>query len=70
MLTIRRGKVTSMNQIEQILLEDLRIEEEDLLALDLQQIRQIQEAFPHSAIHFLEKWLLHLKRKVSKLTLK
>lgn len=57
MLTIRRGKVTSIEQINQILLEDLRIEEEDLLALDFKLISKIQETAPHSAIHFLEKWL-------------
>jgi len=61
MLTIRRGKVTSMQNMEKILLEDLRIEEEDLRILDMKQIRNIQEAHPHSAIHFLEKWLSHLK---------
>lgn len=61
MLTIRRGKVTSMHEMEQILLGDLRIEEEDLLALDIKHIKKIQEAYPHSAIYFLEKWLLHLK---------
>lgn len=60
-LTIRRGKVTSMRQIEQILLEDLRIEEEDLKTLDIEQISQIQEEGPHSAIYFLEKWMRHLK---------
>jgi hypothetical protein len=61
MLTIRRGKVTSMRQIEQILLEDLRIEEEDLLTMDIKQIRKIQESSPHSAIYYLEKWMSHLK---------
>jgi hypothetical protein len=64
MLTIRRGKVTSMHQIEQILLEDFRIEEEDLLKLDLSKILEIKNAYPHSAIYFLEKWLLRLKGKV------
>jgi len=61
LLTIRKGKVGSMHQIEQILLEDLRIEEEDLRNLDLKQIKKIKDAFPHSAIHFLEKLLIHLK---------
>ncbi len=64
MLTLRRGKVTSMQQMEQILLEDLRIEEEDLLALDLNRVRNIYEANPHSAIHFFEKWLARLKGKL------
>ena len=63
MLTIRRGKVTSMHHVEQILLEDLRIEEEDLLTLDLGQIRRIQEDYPHSAVYFFERWLSHFKGK-------
>jgi hypothetical protein len=57
MLIIRRGKITSMHELEQILLEDLRIEEEDLFKLNLELIRKIYDAYPHSAIHFLEKWL-------------
>lgn len=64
-LTIRKGKVTSMHQIEQILLEDLRIEEDDLLTLDIKQINNIQEAFPHSAVFFLKKWLVYFKGKSS-----
>lgn len=64
-LTIRRGKVTSRRHMEQILLEDLRIEEEDLRALDIKQIQNIQQTHPHSSISFLEKWLLHLKGKSS-----
>jgi hypothetical protein len=64
-LTIRKGKATSIFQIEKILQEDLRIEEEDLLKLDLNQVRKIQEAFPHSAIYFLEKYLSLLKGKSS-----
>lgn len=65
LLTIRRGKVTSMHDMEQILLEDLRIEEEDLLALDTKLLRTIYETSPHSAIYFLEKWLLRVKGKSS-----
>ncbi len=56
-LTLRRGKVTSEKHLEEILIEDLRIEEEDLLQLDLQKIHQIYEVHPHSAAHFLIKWL-------------
>lgn len=63
LLMIRRGKLVSRRQVEQILLEDLRIEEEDLLALDLKLIREIQDSFPHSAVYFLEKWLTYLKGK-------
>lgn len=60
-LTLRRGKITSVKEMEQILLEDLRIEEDDLRTLSLEKIREIQDAHAHSAIHFLEKWLLRLK---------
>lgn len=65
MLTIRRGKITTLKQIEQILIEDLRIEEAELLTLNLQQIQKINAAYPHSAIVFLEKWLSHFKGKSS-----
>ena len=61
-LTIRRGKVTSMHQLEQILLEDLRIEEADLVNIDIHAIREIQSLHPHSAIYYLEKWLILHKR--------
>ncbi len=61
LLTIRRGKITSMSQIEKILIEDLRIEEDDLRNLDRTHIQRILAVYPHSAIHFLEKWLLRLK---------
>ena len=57
MLTLRRGKVTSVQQMGEILVEDLRIEEDDLRQLDLKLIRKIHETAPHSAIYFLEKWL-------------
>lgn len=62
MLTIRRGKITSQHQLEQILLEDLRMEEDDLRNLDIKQIQMIQDVYPHSAINFLEKWLSKLKK--------
>lgn len=61
LLTIRRGKITSMQAIKEIITEDLRIEEGDLHNLDLKLIQQIQKAHPHSAVHFLEKWLSHFK---------
>lgn len=61
MLTIRRGKITSEKHLEEILLEDLRIDEEDLIQLDLERIQEIYQAYPHSAVHFLKKWLIKLK---------
>jgi hypothetical protein len=65
MLTLRRGKITSLHQLEEILLEDLRIDEGDLLTLDLKLIQNIRETHPHSAISFLEKWLRTLKGRSS-----
>ncbi len=62
LLVLRRGKVTSMHQMEQILLEDFRIQEEDLLQLDIGQIEKIEQAHPHSALHFLHKWLIHQRK--------
>ncbi|MBS0655872.1 MAG: hypothetical protein JSR46_08855, partial [Verrucomicrobia bacterium] len=63
MLTIRRGKITSEKHLQEILLEDLRIEEEDLLELDLERIQEIYQAYPHSAVYFLQKWLTQFKAK-------
>lgn len=63
LLMIRKGKITSLRQLEQILIEDLRMEEDDLRLFDLKLIQQIKEAHPHSATLFLEKWLLNLKRE-------
>lgn len=65
MLTLRRGKVTSMQNIEKILLEDLRIEEEDLRTLDITLVRRILEAHPHSAVRFFEQWLSRIKGRSS-----
>lgn len=63
MLIIRRGKITSEKQLEAILFEDLRIEEEDLLQLDLDRIQEIYQAHPHSAVRVLQNWLIELKAK-------
>lgn len=63
MLIIRRGKMTSLKELEQVLLEDLRIEESDLLAFDMKQVSKIVQAFPHSAARFFEKWLAGRKRR-------
>ncbi len=56
-LKIRRGKVTSVKQLEHMLIDDLRIEEEDLSKLDLKLIRLIQNTSPHSSTYFLEKFI-------------
>lgn len=63
MLQIRRGKITSEKELTEILLEDLRLEEEDLIKLDLTRIEEIYQAHPHSAVYFLKKWISNLKAR-------
>ncbi|MCB1119232.1 MAG: hypothetical protein KDK65_04660 [Chlamydiia bacterium] len=54
LLVLRRGRVTSLRQLKEILFEDLRIEVEDLADLDYQRISRIHKAHPHSVTkHFL-----------------
>ncbi len=59
LLIIERGKVTSIKSLQEILFEDLRIDEEDLLELNIDIFKQIHNAAPHSSmkymINFLEK---------------
>jgi len=57
LLVIRRGKVVSFKEMCEILFEDFRIEEEDLLSLDLEKLRDIYQAHHHSAIEYLIKVL-------------
>ncbi len=58
LLVIRRGSFSSKKHFEETLLEDLRIEEEDLEKLDLVLLQQIYEAKPHSAIKHLINYRL------------
>lgn len=53
LLILRRGSIRSLKQMQEILFEDLRIEESDLVNLDFKQIEEIGQAYPHSAIHHL-----------------
>ena len=63
LLTIRRGKVSKISEIAQLLFEDFRIEEEDLQKLDLSLLKKINDVYPHSTItlliDFLSKELNH-----------
>lgn len=60
-LVIRRGKVTSLIELEHILFEDFRIEEEDLVALDMKLIQNIAAKHSHSALEYLVKFLKRLQ---------
>ncbi|MFQ5730050.1 MAG: hypothetical protein ACE5GN_06790, partial [Waddliaceae bacterium] len=50
LLVIRRGRVSSIAELEKILYEDLRIEAEDLVKLRPEKISRIQKTCPHSTI--------------------
>lgn len=53
LLVVRRGKFSSKKHFKETLFEDLRIEEEDLDSLDLEILKEIYLARPHSAINYL-----------------
>lgn len=56
-LIIRRGKISSLLEIERIIFDDLRIEPSDLQTIDKSIIKQLLHAYPHSAIVYLNKLL-------------
>jgi hypothetical protein len=56
LLVIRRGGFSSKKHFCETLFEDLRIEEEDLENLNLDLLKEIYQARPHSAIHYLLQW--------------
>ncbi len=53
LLVVRRGSFRSKKQFEETLLEDLRVEEEDIKTLDLKLLKDIYRAQSHSAIKYL-----------------
>jgi len=53
LLVLRRGKFTSFKYFKEVVFEDLRLEEEDLRALDKDLLKAIFEARPHSAVEYL-----------------
>jgi hypothetical protein len=53
LLVIRRGGFSSKKHFKEVLFEDLRVEEEDLESLNLELLRAIYQARPHSAINYL-----------------
>lgn len=60
-LVIRRGKVTSTKEMEQILFEDLRMVENDIERIDLTTIKAINSILPHSATSQLIAVIKRLK---------
>lgn len=62
-LVIRRGKVTSLVELEKILFQDLRIEEEDLAKLDVSVIDHIISAHAHSALIYLATLIRRLQNE-------
>jgi hypothetical protein len=57
LLVLRRGKVTSVKELKEILFEDFRFVESDMSQLNLDLIRRIQNAHPHSSTMNLIKLL-------------
>jgi len=53
LLVLRRGAFSSKKALKEALFEDLRIEEEDLKSLNLELLKEIYKARPHSAINYL-----------------
>ncbi len=52
LLVMRRGKVRSLKEMNEILFEDLRIDKEDLSTFDIDLVKEIYDAQPHSALKF------------------
>jgi hypothetical protein len=59
LLVLRRGGFSSRKHFEETLFEDLRVEEEDIMNLDLIQLNEIYQARPHSAIKYLIEYRNH-----------
>ncbi len=55
LIVLRRGKFSSLKHFKETVFEDLRIEEEDIENLDLELLKLIHTARPHSAIYYLIK---------------
>lgn len=53
LLIVRRGQVATISELEEILFEDFRIEEEDLQKIDQGKLLEINQAHPHSTITHL-----------------
>jgi len=53
LLTIRRGKLSSKKHLKEVIFDDLRVEEEDFDNLNLELLKMIYCARPHTAIKYL-----------------
>jgi hypothetical protein len=53
LLILRRGRFSSLKSFKEVLFEDLRVEEDDLDRLNLDALKEIYAAHPHSAIKYL-----------------
>jgi predicted transcriptional regulator of viral defense system len=53
LLVIRRGSFSSKKHLKETIFEDLRIEEEDFDTLNLELLKMIYQARPHTAIKYL-----------------
>ncbi len=57
LLVLRRGRFSSKKHFKEVIFEDLRIEEEDLAHLDIELLKSIYLAKPHSAVDYLIQYL-------------
>lgn len=60
-LVIRRGQILKVSELEVVLFEDFRMEQEDLQSLNLPLLKEINNAYPHSTITHLINFLLREK---------
>jgi hypothetical protein len=57
LLILRRGQVSKSSELQSVLFDDLRIEEEDVQKLNLPLLKKINAAYPHSTITHLITFL-------------
>ncbi len=57
LLVVRRGQVANTTELQEVLFEDFRFEEEDILKLDLSLLKKINDAYSHSTITYLINFL-------------
>jgi hypothetical protein len=53
LLVLRRGGFSSKKHFKEILFEDLRVEEEDISSLNIELLKEIYQARPHTAVDYL-----------------
>ena len=60
-LVIRRGQISKISELKEIVFEDFRIEEDDLQKLDIALLKKINDAYPHTIITHLLNLLSRAK---------